>query len=191
MSPGSGGARRIEADSIRRSSAPIELTASSGPDQSKGKCLLERPGQLHLNPNASTSSSVAVPQVATWPDRPRRRGRCGPRRRVPSRLVGPTSASAPPLAFPGTSTRQLARSSAISISIGAYSMPRISSIRAANPAGQPPACPPKIAWIASRCGSSARSSMKKPIAGFASPSQIFPTNEPTATTFSPSSPTSP
>lgn len=40
--------------------APRSGQASSGPDHSKGKCLLDRPGQLHLKPNASTSSSMAV-----------------------------------------------------------------------------------------------------------------------------------
>jgi hypothetical protein len=40
---------------------------SSGPDQSNGKCLLDRPGQLHLKPNASTSSASAVAHVAICP----------------------------------------------------------------------------------------------------------------------------
>jgi hypothetical protein len=46
--PGGGGAHP----------ASPSAQASSAPDQSKGKCLLDRPGQLHLRPNASTSSSL-------------------------------------------------------------------------------------------------------------------------------------
>jgi hypothetical protein len=111
--------------------------------------------------------------------------------REPSGLVGPLSASALPFALPSISMRQFARSSAISMSIGAYSIPRTSSTIWAKPAGQPPASPPKIAWSASRWPSSARSSMKNPITGFPSPVQTFPVNEPTAATFSPSSETSP
>jgi len=112
--------------------------------------------------------------------------------RAPSGVVGPVSASALPHAFPGTSTRQWARSSAISKSIGANSIPRTSSISWAKPAGQPPACPPKITCSASRWGSSARSSMKNPMAELmASPVQMFPSNPPTPTTLSPSSAVSP
>jgi hypothetical protein len=112
--------------------------------------------------------------------------------RASSGAVGPVSASALPLAFPGTSTRQRARSSAIPKSIGANSTPRTSSINSAKPAGQPPACPLKITWSASRWRSSARSSNKNPIAELvASPVQMFPSNEPTPTTFIPSSGTSP
>ena len=74
----------------------------------------------------------------------------------------------------------------------AYSIPRTSSINSAKPAGQPPASPPQIVCSASRWGSSARSSMKKPMVEFlASPVQMFPSNEPTATTLRSSSDTSP
>ena len=132
---------RRPAPPIRSPRGPGSRLRSSGPDQSKGKCLLERPGQLHLNPNASTSSSVAVAQVATWPGPTSAPGALWTCTRAPSGLVGPVSASALPLALPGTSTRQRPRSSAISNSIGAYSIPRTSSISSAKPAGQPPASP--------------------------------------------------
>jgi hypothetical protein len=39
---------------------PPEFQASSGPDQSNGQCLLDRPGQQKLKPNASTSASLTV-----------------------------------------------------------------------------------------------------------------------------------
>ena len=45
----------------------VQPQAASGPDQAKGKCLLDRPGQLHLKPKASTTSSVAVAHVAICP----------------------------------------------------------------------------------------------------------------------------
>src|SRR5215207_3458209 len=122
----------------RSDPAPPAFQASSGPDQSNGKCLLDRPGQLNLKPNASTSASLTVAQVAIWPGPTSAPGGLWTCTRAPSGVVGPVSASALPHAFPGTSTRQWARSSAISKSIGANSIPHTSSISSAKPAGQPP-----------------------------------------------------
>jgi hypothetical protein len=53
--------------------------------------------------------------------------------------VGPSSASAAALTFPGICASQWARSSAISTSISAGSMPSISPSLAANIAGHLPA----------------------------------------------------
>jgi hypothetical protein len=39
----------------------------SGPDQSKGICLLDLPSASHFSPKASTLCVVALPQVATCP----------------------------------------------------------------------------------------------------------------------------
>src|SRR5918996_2252220 len=107
---------------------PSVQAASSGPDQSNGKCLLDRPGQLNLKPNASTSASLTVAQVAIWPGPTSAPGGLWTCTRAPSGVVGPVSASALPVALPSTSTRQLLRSSASSNSIGAVSIPRTSSI---------------------------------------------------------------
>ena len=63
----------------------------------EGRQLLERPGQLHFRPNASTSSSLAVPQVATWPGPTSAPGALWTCTRAPSGVVGPVSASALPL----------------------------------------------------------------------------------------------
>jgi hypothetical protein len=103
---------------LRPPETPLASTSRLiGPDRTKPEH--DRPGQLHLNPNASTSSSFAVAQVATWPGPTSAPGALWTWTRVPSGDVGPVSASALlPLAFPGTSTRQSARSSAISMSIG-------------------------------------------------------------------------
>jgi hypothetical protein len=106
--------------------------------------------------------------------------------------VGPASASALPHALPGTSTRQWARSSAISKSIGAYSIPRTSSISWGE-AGGP----------ASRLSSEDR--LERLALGFvgalvdenptaelvASPVQMLPSKPTTPTTLSASSAVSP
>ncbi|SHT27008.1 Uncharacterised protein [Mycobacteroides abscessus subsp. abscessus] len=73
--------------------------------------------------------------------------------------VGPVNASTCRSTFPGISALQLARSSALSNLIGTYSIPRSSSIRLANSAGQPPSLPVKMRSSATRWRASASSSM--------------------------------
>jgi hypothetical protein len=78
-------------------------------------CLLERPGQSHLKPKASARSAVALPCVAIVPGPTSEPAGLCTCTRFPGRLVGPLSASALAITFPGISARQDARSSALQI----------------------------------------------------------------------------
>jgi ADP-ribose pyrophosphatase YjhB (NUDIX family) len=64
--------------SVRKQQRPLRFGhASSGPDQSNGKCLHDWAGQPHVKRNTSTSSSFAVAQVPIWPGPTSAPGRCG------------------------------------------------------------------------------------------------------------------
>src|SRR5258707_2858947 len=134
--------------------------AGQGPVQSNGMCLAEFSVYSNLKPNASTESTVDLPQVTS----------CGPGPvslpgafiswgNLPGLLVGPVRAFAQALTLPAISTPQLPRSGAISKAMRARSTPRScrpSVNSALTRAGNPPARPPMISGSASALRSSAR-----------------------------------
>src|SRR5262245_58027473 len=98
----------------------------SGPDQSKGMCLLDLPSASHFSPKASTLCVVALPQVDTCPGPTSEPGAFSNCTRCPGGVIGPVNASARAETLPGTSARQKARSLATSKSIGTTSIPSTS-----------------------------------------------------------------
>ena len=80
--------------SIVEASRKGSVVQESGPLQSNGKCLLERPAQSQLKPKPSARSAVAVPQVAICPGPTSAPGALWSCTRAPTAAVGPVRASA-------------------------------------------------------------------------------------------------